>query len=204
MASITTNSWLKTHYNENSIENLNQSNISLYSQHSQKPISEYNFLTNFTTSAIGILVDDNETRYHQHVNNSYLDIDSICNPDEGIFHKYFQTFVNFMYIIIFLTAVIGNGIVCFIVQSSPRMRTVTNYFIVNLAVGDMLMALFCIPFSSISLFVLNYWPFGEILCRFVNYSQAVSVLVSAYTLVAISMDRYIAIMWPLRPRITKR
>lgn len=42
------------------------------------------------------------------------------------------------------------------------------------------------------------------MCSIVPYMQAVSVLVSAYTLVAISFDRYIAIMWPLKPRLSKR
>ncbi|XP_034665186.1 RYamide receptor isoform X1 [Drosophila subobscura] len=118
--------------------------------------------------------------------------------------NYFKSTVYLLYIPIFIFALIGNGTVCYIVQSTPRMRTVTNYFIANLALGDILMSLFCVPSSFISLFILNYWPFGIVLCHFVNYSQAVSVLVSAYTLVAISIDRYIAIMWPLRPRITKR
>ncbi|XP_036341834.1 neuropeptide SIFamide receptor-like, partial [Rhagoletis pomonella] len=117
---------------------------------------------------------------------------------------YFKTAVYLMYIPIFVFALLGNGTVCYIVQSTPRMRTVTNYFIANLAVGDILMSLFCVPFSFVSIFILNHWPFGTVLCNLVNYSQAVSVLVSAYTLVAISIDRYIAIMWPLRPRITKR
>ncbi|XP_031829059.1 RYamide receptor isoform X3 [Nomia melanderi] len=84
------------------------------------------------------------------------------------------------------------------------MKTVTNLFIVNLAVGDILMALFCVPPSFISIFVLQYWPFGQQLCPTLNYLQAVSVLVSAYTLVAISIDRYIAIMWPLKPKLSKR
>ncbi|KAH8417811.1 hypothetical protein KR222_006235 [Zaprionus bogoriensis] len=117
---------------------------------------------------------------------------------------YFKSVVYLLYIPIFIFALLGNGIVCYIVQSTPRMRTVTNYFIANLALGDILMSLFCVPSSFISLYILNYWPFGIVLCYFVNYSQAVSVLVTAYTLVAISIDRYIAIMWPLRPRITKR
>jgi 7 transmembrane receptor (rhodopsin family) len=133
--------------------------------------------------------------------------DELCNSgtQSGALSSFlFQTAIYIMYIGILLLALVGNGVVCYIVHSSPRMRTVTNYFIANLALGDILMSFFCIPFSFISMFVLQFWPFGAILCRVVNYSQAVSVLVSAYTLVAISIDRYIAIMWPLKPRITKR
>lgn len=129
---------------------------------------------------------------------------STCDKDELDDNTYFQTTVYIMYISIFIFALFGNGVVCYIVYSSPRMKTVTNYFIVNLAVGDILMSLFCVPFSFFPTLLLQYWPFGSLLCHLVNYSQAISVLVSAYTLVAISIDRYIAILWPLRPRITKR
>lgn len=130
--------------------------------------------------------------------------DSSSHSDDLWSSDYFKSVVYLLYIPIFIFALLGNGIVCYIVQSTPRMRTVTNYFIANLALGDILMSLFCVPSSFISQYILNYWPFGIVLCHFVNYSQVVSVLVSAYTLVAISIDRYIAIMWPLRPRITKR
>ncbi|XP_050343916.1 RYamide receptor-like isoform X2 [Nymphalis io] len=115
----------------------------------------------------------------------------------------FQFCVFFMYCTIFIVALIGNGLVCFVVQSSPRMKTVTNYFIMNLAIGDILMTIFCVPFSFVSMLVLRYWPFGIVMCKIVNYSQAVSVLVSAYTLLAISIDRYMAIMRPLQPRLGK-
>ncbi|XP_012282981.1 RYamide receptor [Orussus abietinus] len=117
---------------------------------------------------------------------------------------WFQATIYFLYSTIFVIALVGNGLVCYVVYSSPRMKTVTNYFIVNLAVGDIFMALFCVPTSFISTLILQYWPFGSELCPIVNYSQAVSVLLSAYTLVAISIDRYAAIMWPLRPRMSKR
>ncbi|EDV92796.1 GH18630 [Drosophila grimshawi] len=136
------------------------------------------------------------------LNFSCTDVES--HSDDLWSSVYFKSVVYLLYIPIFIFALLGNGIVCYIVQSTPRMRTVTNYFIANLALGDILMSLFCVPSSFISQYILNYWPFGIVLCHFVNYSQVVSVLVSAYTLVAISIDRYIAIMWPLRPRITKR
>lgn len=117
---------------------------------------------------------------------------------------YYHATIYIMYSTIMFISVIGNGMVCVIVKSSPRMQTVTNFFIVNLATGDLLMAIFGVPTSSISMLILYYWPFGTFFCVFVNYSQAVSVFVSAYTLVAISIDRYMAILWPLKPRISKR
>lgn len=108
-----------------------------------------------------------------------------------------------MYISICVAAIGGNGIVCYTVLTYRRMRTVTNYFIVNLAIGDILMACLCIPFGFVSNLVLQYWPFGGIMCVLVSYSQAVSVFVSAYTLLAISVDRYIAILYPLRPKMSR-
>nr|XP_027230817.1 RYamide receptor-like [Penaeus vannamei] len=115
----------------------------------------------------------------------------------------FDTSIYVLYISILVFAVLGNSMVVYVVCSSAKMRTVTNYFIANLAVGDLFMAIFCVPFSFMSTLILKYWPFGGELCVAVNYLQAVSVFVSAYTLVAISLDRYFAIIYPLRPRMTR-
>ncbi|KOB71780.1 Neuropeptide receptor A19, partial [Operophtera brumata] len=136
------------------------------------------------------------------------DYESVCNPTydttgDFLSSPMFHSVIYIMYGIVFLLALCGNGLVCFIVQTSPRMKTVTNYFIMNLAVGDILLTLFCVPFTFVSMLVLRYWPFGAVMCKVVNYSQAVSVLVSAYTLLAISIDRYMAIMHPLKPRLGK-
>lgn len=150
-----------------------------------------------------------EDRLREPSNASWtLDYDSVCNPtydttEDFLSSPMFHCVVYIMYGIVFLLALCGNGLVCFIVQNSPRMKTVTNYFIVNLAIGDILLTLFCVPFSFVSMLVLRYWPFGAVMCKIVNYSQAVSVLVSAYTLLAISIDRYMAIMHPLKPRLGK-
>lgn len=130
--------------------------------------------------------------------------DCSSGPGGVLSSPYLQATIYLMYSGIFLAALLGNGLVCYVVHSSPRMRTVTNLFIVNLAVGDILMTLFCVPFSFVPTLSLQYWPFGATLCKTFSLSQVMSVLVSAYTLVAISTDRYMAIMWPLRPRLSKR
>ena len=103
-----------------------------------------------------------------------------------------------------MASVGGNITVIYVILAYQRMRTVTNYFIVNLACGDMLMAVLCIPFSFVANVLMQYWPFGAALCPVVSYAQGVSVFLSAFTLVAISVDRYIAVIKPLRPRMTTR
>ncbi|KAG7308059.1 hypothetical protein JYU34_006701 [Plutella xylostella] len=132
--------------------------------------------------------------------NDSVDREATCGGG-ALLAPALQAAVYFLYSSIFVVALLGNGLVCLVVAGSPRMKTVTNYFIVNLAVGDMLMTLLCVPFSFVSMLLLRHWPFGGALCKAVNYSQAVSVLVSAYTLLAISVDRYMAIMRPLQPRL---
>ena len=49
------------------------------------------------------------------------------------------------YSIVFIMGIVGNSCVVAVVVRSPRMRTVTNYFIVNLALADILVLLFCLP-----------------------------------------------------------
>lgn len=70
-----------------------------------------------------------------------------------------------------------------------RMRTVTNYFLVNLSVSDLMMALLNCIFNFI--FMLNsHWPFGSFYCTVNNFVANVTVAASVFTLVAISIDRY--------------
>ncbi|CAL4061089.1 unnamed protein product, partial [Meganyctiphanes norvegica] len=126
--------------------------------------------------------------------------EGLCNFPPSVTY---DTIVYIFYILIFVFAMIGNTLIIYVVCTNFKMRTVTNYFIANLAAGDLSMALFCVPFSFFSTLILKYWPFGVIMCITVNYLQAVSVFVSAYSLVAISFDRYRAIVSPLRPRMSR-
>lgn len=53
------------------------------------------------------------------------------------------------YSMVFVIGIVGNSLVVAIVCKSPRMRTVTNYFIANLALADILVLLFCLPATLI-------------------------------------------------------
>jgi hypothetical protein len=63
----------------------------------------------------------------------------------------------FAYLLVFAVGLVGNYFVIAVVYRTPRMRTVTNFFIVNLAVADILVIIFCLPATLLSnIFVREY------------------------------------------------
>ncbi|XP_076346958.1 cholecystokinin receptor-like [Tachypleus tridentatus] len=103
------------------------------------------------------------------------------------------------YIVIFTAAILGNVLVIVTLTQNKRMRTVTNTFLLNLAISDLLLGVFCMPFTLVGSLLRNF-IFGEVMCRLIPYLQAVSVSVSVWTLVSISLERYFAICRPLKSR----
>uniref|UniRef100_A0AAG5CUT2 G-protein coupled receptors family 1 profile domain-containing protein n=1 Tax=Anopheles atroparvus TaxID=41427 RepID=A0AAG5CUT2_ANOAO len=66
-------------------------------------------------------------------------------------HSYTMTAVYCVaYFIVFIVGLVGNSFVIAVVFRAPRMRTVTNFFIVNLAVADVLVIVFCLPATLMS------------------------------------------------------
>lgn len=65
---------------------------------------------------------------------------------------------------------VGNALVCIAVYTNYTMRTVTNIFIVNLAVADFFVILFCLP-PTVVWDVTETWFMGEAMCKVVLYFQ---------------------------------
>lgn len=81
---------------------------------------------------------------------------------------------------------------CLFFTAHRRMRTVTNYFLVNLSLADLMMSLLNCAFNFI--FLLNSsWPFGSVYCTISNFVAHVTVASSVFTLVVISFDRYVLV-----------
>ncbi|XP_065336735.1 cholecystokinin receptor type A-like [Cloeon dipterum] len=104
-----------------------------------------------------------------------------------------------LYAIIFILSILGNSLVVITLMQNRRMRTVTNVFLLNLAIADLLLGVFCMPFTLVGQLLSNF-IFGYAMCKVIPYFQAVSVFVTVWTLVAISMERYFAICRPLQSR----
>lgn len=75
-----------------------------------------------------------------------------------------------LYAIILLLAVVGNALVIMTLVQNRRMRTITNVFLLNLAVSDILLGVFCMPFTLVGT-LLRDFVFGEIMCKFIPYLQ---------------------------------
>uniref|UniRef100_UPI00358EEC3A neuropeptide FF receptor 1-like n=1 Tax=Myxine glutinosa TaxID=7769 RepID=UPI00358EEC3A len=106
------------------------------------------------------------------------------------------------YLFIFLLCMIGNGLVCFMVLHNHRMCTVTNAFILNLAVSDLLVGIFCMPITLIDNLIMAGWPFGAFTCKMSGLVQGMSVSASVFTLVAIAIDRFRCIVYPFKPKLS--
>lgn len=111
--------------------------------------------------------------------------------------------LSFFYGLASLVAIAGNFLVLWIVASSRRMQTVTNIFIANLAVADIIIGMFSIPFQFQAA-LLQRWVLPYFMCAFCPYVQVVSVNVSVFTLTAIAIERYRAITSPLKARFCSK
>ncbi|XP_056287735.1 LOW QUALITY PROTEIN: cholecystokinin receptor-like [Pseudoliparis swirei] len=113
--------------------------------------------------------------------------------------KEMDSFRILLYCLIFLLSVFGNLLIVVVLVMNKRMRTVTNCFLLSLAVSDLMMAIFCMPFTLIPN-ILEDFIFGAAMCKAISYFMGISVSISTFSLVAIAFERYSAICNPLKSR----
>ncbi|KAJ8681356.1 hypothetical protein QAD02_017143 [Eretmocerus hayati] len=93
-----------------------------------------------------------------------------------------------------ICAVIGNGLVILVFARERKLRRRTNYYIISLATADLLVGLFAIPFAILASVGL---PTNLHACLFTVSLLVVLCTISIFCLVAVSVDRYWAILHPM-------
>ena len=137
------------------------------------------------SSFYGVYVTNNDS-FHSLMNDSdnndnnnqhdYADIPTIKQPVHMI------VIYSIAYSLVFLLGIFGNTMVVSVVYRNPRMHNVTNYFIVNLAIADILVSLFCLPITLLSnlysgellghlrytcrIEIVRFWNSWNALCHF--------------------------------------
>ncbi|XP_021956485.1 tachykinin-like peptides receptor 99D [Folsomia candida] len=114
-----------------------------------------------------------------------------------------QLLWSILFSVMVIVAAVGNSTVIWIVLAHKRMRTVTNYLLVNLSIADAMVSTLNVLPNFIYM-LTGHWPFGEFYCKLVQFVAVLSICGSVFSLMAIAFDRYSAIMNPLRPRMGKR
>ena len=113
-----------------------------------------------------------------------------------------RTIVILMFLLLIITGVFGNMLVCIVVARRPKMRTVINLFICNLASSDLLLCIVGVPLTLIS-FLKSRWILGLALCRISAMITGCMVFVSSLTLTVIAADRFCLVVYPFMKPIDK-
>ena len=112
--------------------------------------------------------------------------------------------------LVLVVSLAGNSAIGVIVCKTPSLRKPINYLIMNMAMSDLIFPLILIPWQLVSLYTspAGHWliggPLGQALCKLVVYLPMVSYSVSSQSLVLIAVDRFVAVMFPLRSPVFSR
>jgi len=113
-----------------------------------------------------------------------------CVPTDVFFTKtpwWISLIVQVLYGIVCCVGLCGNTLVIYVVVRFSKMQTVTNLYIVNLAIADECF-LVGIPFLMTTL-AFQSWPFGKIVCKAYFTSTSINQITSSMFLLIMSADR---------------
>jgi len=112
--------------------------------------------------------------------------------------------ITLLYVITILVALVGNIILIYIVWTKPEVRSLTSSMFVNMAVADVMVALFMMPVSIAQLHTNFTWAIpgvlGEITCRAFGLISHATVMASILCLAFVAIDRFYAFVYPWKRR----
>lgn len=118
----------------------------------------------------------------------YVSCPSIQNPMGNVI-------AIILYLVVCIVGTFGNSLVIYVVLRFSKMQTVTNRYILNLAIADECF-LIGIPFLLTTMY-LNEWKFGPFICKLYMISTSITQFTSSIFLLIMSADRFIAVCHPI-------
>lgn len=114
-------------------------------------------------------------------------------------HEFIFTLIPIVYGFNFVIGIVGNSMVVAVIYCYMKLKTVANIFVLNLAVSD-LTFLITLPMWATFTATGYHWPFGGFLCKASAGLVIFNLYTSIFFLTALSIDRYLAIVHPVRSR----
>lgn len=106
------------------------------------------------------------------------------------YHERLETYlVPTVFLFIFVTGVIGNVTLIYVLVKEKMLRSPSHLYILNLSLGDLIVILGTVPFAG-TIYTVESWPHGLLVCKASEFIRDVSIGVSVMTLSAMSVDRY--------------
>ncbi|XP_069693719.1 allatostatin-A receptor-like [Periplaneta americana] len=99
----------------------------------------------------------------------------------------------------FLVGLVGNVVVVIVMVGDRKSRSATNLFLVSLAVADLLLLLVYAPLETLQYFVMQ-WDESGAVCKLAMYALLLSAVVSVFNLAAVTLERFIVIVYPMKSR----
>ncbi|XP_076593718.1 C-C chemokine receptor type 1-like [Chaetodon auriga] len=129
--------------------------------------------------------------------SSYYDLTeeyAPCNTNNV--RAFGMVFLPTLYSLVIILGFIGNGLVVWVLVKHRNQINLTDICLFNLALSDLLF-LITLPFYT-HFSRVSTWPFGDFMCRFSAVSHNTGFFSSIFFMVAMTMDRYLAIVHSLK------
>ncbi|NXM71688.1 CCR8 protein, partial [Serilophus lunatus] len=97
-----------------------------------------------------------------------------------------------LYSLLFVTGLMGNVLVLWVLTAFRKIKTMTDVYLLNLAISDLLFV-FSLPFL-IQYSIVNQWSFGNAMCKIISSAYFVGFYSSVFFITIMSIDRYLAIV----------
>ncbi|XP_074116748.1 somatostatin receptor type 2 [Sminthopsis crassicaudata] len=118
------------------------------------------------------------------------------NKTEPYYDQTSNAILTFIYFLVCIIGLCGNTLVIYVILRYAKMKTITNIYILNLAIADELFML-GLPFLAMQV-ALVHWPFGKAICRVVMTVDGINQFTSIFCLTVMSIDRYLAVVHPIK------
>lgn len=142
-------------------------------------------------------------------NASAQDLDDLCLNEDSYLYAMRGNLqspdflpVCVTYLLIFLVGVLGNSLTCAVILRYRVMQTPTNFYLLSLAVSDLLVLLFGMPLELYEMWQNYPYLLRESGCYFRTFLFETVCFASVLNVTALSVERYMAVVHPLKVKCT--